>query len=640
MKAYIFTPGDLICRRGEVAREMFIIADGVVEIISETGVMLKRMGAGDFFGEIGILNLDGGINRRTADVRSVGYLELFVLSREDVLEALKDHPEAESIIRDYGQRRLREVEAHRQKVKPLKCRGSTDQQGSISSGPQTVQNRLLQTLRNLNQTVRRQSAQMNHLVSVSPPAAAQAGNGPPSGNNQRCVNQQSHKDSIASLRRDSPACKASSIPASATSPLAQGYAKPPAVPDDQTPADGGGGGKAGRAPSGRRHGFGYLRAACSRFRCVFYRRSSRRRFSADCGKQRGNSQVMSHSFEDRSGLSDHSNHSSPISQKCNIKLNIETCVDGSQSGENCHANSPEGADEENDVGTLKEVKDKSSLFGGVKRGSLLIQGYFEGDSGLFGPRLVKGNHRKCSEPIAYMPVCTEDLDEPETHPSADGTTDEGPNPAGSVKYCRYKDMDAPVVLTSSESLQPLELSTLFPALSTSPALSFTLDCKSGSFNEEPETLPDTATSIPEGDSLLVSSQCKSNHIEASETLPINPDSSSGTLSPGRTCLLAKHPIAPSVAKAVASKHSPARVRKLPSSNPRPLIQDAPQPPPGDDKEDLLRLPATPIPCLVNASPSPFSLLCQCDPRGQLHQADQQTPSSRPTVRGSFGTTPT
>lgn len=33
--------------------------------------------------------------RRTADVKSVGYSELFVLSREDVLGALKDHPEAE-----------------------------------------------------------------------------------------------------------------------------------------------------------------------------------------------------------------------------------------------------------------------------------------------------------------------------------------------------------------------------------------------------------------------------------------------------------------------------------------------------------------------------------------------------------------
>lgn len=59
MKAYIFTPGDSICRKGEVAREMFIIADGILEVISETGRVLTTMEAGDFFGEIGILNLDG-----------------------------------------------------------------------------------------------------------------------------------------------------------------------------------------------------------------------------------------------------------------------------------------------------------------------------------------------------------------------------------------------------------------------------------------------------------------------------------------------------------------------------------------------------------------------------------------------------
>ena len=35
--------------------------------------------------------------RRTADVRSVGYAELFSLSREDVLTAMKDYPEAEVI---------------------------------------------------------------------------------------------------------------------------------------------------------------------------------------------------------------------------------------------------------------------------------------------------------------------------------------------------------------------------------------------------------------------------------------------------------------------------------------------------------------------------------------------------------------
>ncbi|XP_048505928.1 uncharacterized protein LOC105683085 isoform X2 [Athalia rosae] len=109
MKAYIFTPGDSICRKGEVAREMFIIADGILEVISETGRILTTMKAGDFFGEIGILNLDG-LNKRTADVRSVGYSELFSLSREDVLGAMKDYPEAQEILQNLGRKRLMEVQ--------------------------------------------------------------------------------------------------------------------------------------------------------------------------------------------------------------------------------------------------------------------------------------------------------------------------------------------------------------------------------------------------------------------------------------------------------------------------------------------------------------------------------------------------
>ncbi|XP_067136800.1 LOW QUALITY PROTEIN: uncharacterized protein Cngl [Centruroides vittatus] len=108
MKAYIFTPGDLICRKGEVAREMFIIADGILEVINELGKVLTQMKAGDFFGEIGILNLDG-FNRRTADVRSVGYSELFSLSREDVLAAMKDYPEAQEILQTMGRKRLMEA---------------------------------------------------------------------------------------------------------------------------------------------------------------------------------------------------------------------------------------------------------------------------------------------------------------------------------------------------------------------------------------------------------------------------------------------------------------------------------------------------------------------------------------------------
>lgn len=48
-------------------------------------------------------------HRRTADVRSVGYSELFSLSREDVLAAMKDYPDAQEILQTLGRKRLMEV---------------------------------------------------------------------------------------------------------------------------------------------------------------------------------------------------------------------------------------------------------------------------------------------------------------------------------------------------------------------------------------------------------------------------------------------------------------------------------------------------------------------------------------------------
>ncbi|CAF2401423.1 unnamed protein product [Rotaria sp. Silwood2] len=130
MRAYIFTPGDIICRKGEVAREMFIIADGVLEVVNEKNDVLTRLGAGDFFGEIGILNIDGA-NRRTADVRSVGYSELFSLSKEDVLEGCRDYPEAERTLYEYAQNRLGFEKAKNEASEKMK--GALDTLTSIAS---------------------------------------------------------------------------------------------------------------------------------------------------------------------------------------------------------------------------------------------------------------------------------------------------------------------------------------------------------------------------------------------------------------------------------------------------------------------------------------------------------------------------
>ncbi len=82
------------------------------------------MGAGDFFGEIGILNIDGA-NRRTADVRSVGYSELFSLSKEDVLEGCRDYPEAERKLYEYAQNRLGFEKAKQEAADKMKSPFST-----------------------------------------------------------------------------------------------------------------------------------------------------------------------------------------------------------------------------------------------------------------------------------------------------------------------------------------------------------------------------------------------------------------------------------------------------------------------------------------------------------------------------------
>ncbi|XP_064074408.1 uncharacterized protein LOC113395493 isoform X3 [Vanessa tameamea] len=154
MKAYIFTPGDSICRKGEVAREMFIIADGILEVISETGRVLTTMKAGDFFGEIGILNLDG-LNKRTADVRSVGYSELFSLSREDVLAAMKDYPEAQDILQTLGRKRLQEAKSmSRQKVK---SEISPDKSAGDESAPKRIVHKLRTDVKGIRNAIRSRS---------------------------------------------------------------------------------------------------------------------------------------------------------------------------------------------------------------------------------------------------------------------------------------------------------------------------------------------------------------------------------------------------------------------------------------------------------------------------------------------------
>lgn len=69
----IYLPGDSICRKHDIGNEMFIIQSGQVQVLGglDGKTVLCTLGEGSVFGEIALLGV-GGMNKRTADVVSVG----------------------------------------------------------------------------------------------------------------------------------------------------------------------------------------------------------------------------------------------------------------------------------------------------------------------------------------------------------------------------------------------------------------------------------------------------------------------------------------------------------------------------------------------------------------------------------------
>ncbi|XP_056295607.1 cyclic nucleotide-gated cation channel-like [Pseudoliparis swirei] len=105
LRPQVFSPGDYICRKGDVGKEMYIVKDGQLAVVGEDGVtQFAVLTSGSCFGEISILNISGSKmgNRRTANIRSLGYSDLFCLSKQDLIEALQEFPQARAQLEQRG----------------------------------------------------------------------------------------------------------------------------------------------------------------------------------------------------------------------------------------------------------------------------------------------------------------------------------------------------------------------------------------------------------------------------------------------------------------------------------------------------------------------------------------------------------
>jgi CRP-like cAMP-binding protein len=82
--------GKVLCREGDLGREFFVLVEGSVDV-TKKGRRVATLGAGDFLGEISLLET----TPRTATVTAKTPLRFFVLTPKDFRQVVEENPSVE-----------------------------------------------------------------------------------------------------------------------------------------------------------------------------------------------------------------------------------------------------------------------------------------------------------------------------------------------------------------------------------------------------------------------------------------------------------------------------------------------------------------------------------------------------------------
>ncbi|XP_066538387.1 cyclic nucleotide-gated channel beta-3-like [Hoplias malabaricus] len=110
LKSIVYLPGDFVCKKGDIGKEMYIIKAGEVQVIGgpDNKIVFVTLKAGCVFGEISLLqsSANGG-NRRTANVAAHGFANLFVLDKKDLNDILVHYPESQKVLARKGRKLMK-----------------------------------------------------------------------------------------------------------------------------------------------------------------------------------------------------------------------------------------------------------------------------------------------------------------------------------------------------------------------------------------------------------------------------------------------------------------------------------------------------------------------------------------------------
>ena len=90
--------GEVLVKEGTLGREMYVIAQGRVEVVIQAGagkeLVLATLGGGDFFGEMSVVEC----RARVATVRALEATALYSLNRADLLKLFEKSPDQFAIL--------------------------------------------------------------------------------------------------------------------------------------------------------------------------------------------------------------------------------------------------------------------------------------------------------------------------------------------------------------------------------------------------------------------------------------------------------------------------------------------------------------------------------------------------------------
>jgi CRP-like cAMP-binding protein len=121
--------GEVLAREGRIERELFVIMSGEAQV-SRAGTAVARLGAGDYFGELAVL--DAG--PRDATVTAVSDLEVLIVGQREYATMVADIPGLRDALLKGMAKRLRAADIGGTSPAPSWSDGGTAEGGGTHRG--------------------------------------------------------------------------------------------------------------------------------------------------------------------------------------------------------------------------------------------------------------------------------------------------------------------------------------------------------------------------------------------------------------------------------------------------------------------------------------------------------------------------